>query len=666
MNNQKSGFFSVAKHFFIGKAKNPLDHSIFHNLSLIAFLAWVGLGSDGLSSSCYGPEEAFLALGNHQHLILFVAMATAITVFLVSSSYSQIIELFPSGGGGYLVASKLLSPGAGMVSGCALLIDYVLTITLSVASGTDAVFSFLPASWMKYKLGFAVLGLLILTILNLRGVKESVISLIPIFLLFVITHLIAIIYIFSTHIPDLGAVFKTTGTELTNTHIELGWLGMFFLIMKAYSMGAGTFTGIEAVSNGINILREPRVQTGKRTMHYMAWSLSITVVGLMMGYLLFGVQPTAGKTLNAVLFGSLTQNWGNMGIVFVLVTLLSEAVLLLVAAQTGFIDGPRVLANMALDRWFPTRFASLSDRLVTQNGILLMGGAALILMVSAKGSVKFMVVLYSINVFVTFCMSQTGMVIHWWKNRVQGWKQKLFINGSGLVLCCFILLSVVILKFFEGGWITLLITGLLVAVSVCIKKHYNDTYKQLQRLDHEIKIEKFLLEKGKSPKPCEFDSHSKTAVLLVNGFNGLGIHALLTILRLFGKEFRNFVFVQVGIIDAGTFKGAKEIDHLRHQIDTQIGHYVHYMNSQGFYAKGFSFVGLDIVEEMDKQTNSILKHYPSVVFFGGQLVFPSESRMSRLLHNYTVFALQRMFYLKGIPFVVLPVRLSRKKIPNSL
>jgi hypothetical protein len=658
-DTENRNFFTQLKKIFIGNAKNPLDRSIFRHLSLIAFFAWVGLGADGLSSSCYGPEEAFLSLGKHQSLILFVAMATAITVFLVSSSYSQIIELFPAGGGGYLVASKLLSPSVGMVSGCALLIDYVLTITLSVASGADAVFSFLPAEWIGYKLGFAVLGLFIITVLNLRGVKESVVPLIPVFLVFVMTHLVVIIYTVCTHLPEFPTVLKATGTEVINTRMELGWFGMFFLIMKAYSMGAGTYTGIEAVSNGLSILREPRVQTGRRTMHYMAWSLSITVVGLMLGYLLFHVQPVAGKTLNAVLFENLTQGWGKVGVVFVLVTLVSEATLLFVAAQTGFIDGPRVLANMALDRWLPVRFASLSDRLVSQNGILLMGGAALVLMVLAKGSVKFMVVLYSINVFVTFCLSQAGMVRHWWKTRESGWKHKLLINGSGLVLCVFILLSVVTLKFFEGGWITLLITGILAATAISIKKHYNNTHKQLQRLDRQMKIERFLPGEGESAEPCKYAPQSKTAVLLVNGFNGLGLHSLLNIIRLFGKEFRNFVFVQVGIIDAGTFKGAEEMDHLRQKTTADIQRYVQYMNSQGFYAKGFSFVGLDIVEEMEKQTPGILKRYPSAVFFGGQLVFPSESRMNRWLHNYTVFALQRMFYRRGIPFVILPIRLPQ-------
>ena len=163
------------KKIVIGGELDPQDKSIFHRLSLIAFLAWVGLGADGLSSSCYGPEEAFLALGAHTYLSIFVALGTVFTIYVISACYSQIIEQFPTGGGGYLVASKLLSPAWGMVSGSALLIDYILTITISVASGADALFSFLPARLLHHKLEFAMIGVAALTVLNLRGAKESVI-----------------------------------------------------------------------------------------------------------------------------------------------------------------------------------------------------------------------------------------------------------------------------------------------------------------------------------------------------------------------------------------------------------------------------------------------------------------------------------------------------------
>ncbi|MFB3894935.1 MAG: amino acid permease, partial [bacterium] len=181
------------KNLIIGQAKDLEDPQIFHSISLIAFLAWVGLGADGLSSSCYGPEEAYRTLGAFTHLGLYLALATAATVFIISASYSQIVELFPTGGGGYLVASKLLGSQAGLVSGCALVVDYVLTIAVSTASGVDALFSFLPSHIFQYKLIaiFIILGLL--TILNLRGVKESVMVLLPVFIIFVLSHLLVIL-----------------------------------------------------------------------------------------------------------------------------------------------------------------------------------------------------------------------------------------------------------------------------------------------------------------------------------------------------------------------------------------------------------------------------------------------------------------------------------------
>src|ERR1700693_3393399 len=158
----------------IGPPRDVRDPGIFHSLSLVAFLAWVGLGSDGLSSSCYGPEEAFLALGHDQYLAVFLALMTAITVFVIATSYSQTIDLFPTGGGGYLVATTLLGPYPGLISGCALVVDYVLTIAISIASGADAIFSFLPISWLPWKLWVCALVVFLMVVMNLRGVKESV------------------------------------------------------------------------------------------------------------------------------------------------------------------------------------------------------------------------------------------------------------------------------------------------------------------------------------------------------------------------------------------------------------------------------------------------------------------------------------------------------------
>jgi amino acid transporter len=594
------------------------------------------------------------------HLAIFVALGTVITIFVIAASYHQIIDLFPTGGGGYLVASKLISPTVGMISGSALLIDYLLTITLSVASGADALFSFLPPAWQAYKLSVAVFGVILLIWLNLRGVKESVAPLVPIFIIFLVTHAFSIIYSIITQAGSMPELASATVADIQSSHAELGTLGMVFLVLRAYSMGAGTFTGIEAVSNGIPILREPKVKTATHTMNYMAISLAVTVAGLMVAYLLFGVGHVPGKTLNAVLFENMTRDWpSTVAYTFVLVTLLSEATLLFVAAQTGFLDGPRVLSNMALDRWAPTRFASLNDRLVTQNGILIMGIASIALMLYSGGSVKLLVIFYSINVFITFSLSQLGMVRHWWqvRSREAAWKKKLSINGIGLILTAFILISVVIMKFNEGGWLTIFFTGSVVAVAVFIKKHYNRTFKLLGRLNDLVEVaeadEARYAVRMEEPA-C--NQKEKTAVLFVNGFSGTGLHTLFTIIRLFGKMYKNFVFVQIGVIDSGVFKGSEEIEQLKDHIQEQGERYVRYMKKHGYYAETVTSIAVDVVEEACTVAPRILEKFPQAIFFAGQLVFPEDSFFTRWLHNYSAFAIQRRFYHMGMPIVILPIR----------
>ena len=191
---------------FIGPARDVRDPEVFQRLSLIAFLAWVGLGSDGLSSSCYGPEEAFLALGPDQYLAIFLALLMALTVFIISASYAQTIDEFPTGGGGYTVATKLLGPRAGLVSGCALIVDYVLTISISRASGADAVFSFLPLEWFPYRFWLSIAVVILMIGMNLRGVKESVLTLLPIFVAFVVMHVALVTYAIISRAFELPVV----------------------------------------------------------------------------------------------------------------------------------------------------------------------------------------------------------------------------------------------------------------------------------------------------------------------------------------------------------------------------------------------------------------------------------------------------------------------------
>ena len=644
----------------LGAPKDPHTRDLFHRLSLVAFFAWVGLGADGLSSSCYGPEEAFLALGRHYHLALFIALAIGVTVTIIAASYAQIVELFPTGGGGYTVATKLLSPRVGMISGSALLIDYVLTITISIAAGSDALFSFLPAVFHPWRVAFAAGMVGLLVVLNLRGIKESVLPLVPIFLIFLVTHAFIIIYSLASHAGVMPQVLAESGAAIRQSQLELGTLGMLLLLLRAYSLGAGTYTGIEAVSNSMRILREPKVRTAKRTMRYMAVSLALTAMGLMLAYVLFQVGHEPGRTLNATLLDRMTADWGGGGQVFLLVTLLSEAVLLLVAAQTGFLDGSNVLANMASGRWLPTRFAGLSDRFVTQNGVLIMGGAALLTMLATRGSVRFLVVLYSINVFITFTLSQLGMVRHWLAERRAGrrWLDKLAISGTGLLLTSLILVLVTVLKFHEGGWITLLITGSLVTVAALIRRHYRKVEAMLARLDELVEAVELEPSRPVPAEPPAYRKGEKTAVFLVSGFNGLGLHTLFTALRTFRNVFSNFIFLEVGIIDTSVFKSEEDIAQLETKIQGDLDRYVRYMNRQGFFAQGLPLIGTEISREVLKVSTDLSRQHPGAIFFGGQIVFPHETFFSGWLHNYTVFAIQKRLYYQGIPVFVLPIRLE--------
>jgi amino acid transporter len=632
-------------------------------MSLVAFLAWVGLGSDGLSSSCYGPEEAFLALGPHQYLAVFLAMLMAATVFIISASYSQTIDQFPSGGGGYLVATRLLGRNAGLVSGCALIVDYVLTISISIASGADAIFSFLPPAWFAYKLHFCIFIVVAMVAMNLRGVKESVLALLPIFLSFIAMHAILVIYAFFSRAPELPTIAHDAVRQVREGVGTLGTLGLAIVFLRAYSMGAGTYTGIEAVSNGLPILREPRTVTGKRTMLYMAFSLAFIAGGILIAYLLAEVEPEHAKTLNAVLFEKLTANWRlgavNLGIPIVTFTLITEGALLFVAAQTGFIDGPRVLATMATDRWLPRRFANLSARLVTQDGVLAMGLTAGAILIGTRARVGILVVLYAINVFVTFTLSQLGMSKHWWteRNTEPRWMRKLAVNGVGCIFTALILVVTVSLKFDEGGWVTIAMTGGVVLVCYTVRRHYAKVSRAIDQLEVEILPQIFNATAKKAPPR---DLGAPTAALLVNGFNGLGLATLTILPRLFDGQFKNVVFISVGEVDSGLLRTPEEVQQLESKVADDLSEYCQLAADLGFHAELRTAIGTDVVLELRRLCLEVASLFSHTVFFAGQLVFGEEinSFVSRFLHNQTALELLQWLQLQGLSLVILPVRVT--------
>lgn len=640
-----------------GPPRDVSDPGIFQKMALVPFFAWIGLGADGLSSSAYGPEEAFRNLAGHEYLAAFVGLATALTVFIIAYTYTRIIERFPHGGGGYIVASKLLGERAGLVSGCALVVDYILTIAVSVESCADAVFSYCPPAWLIFKVPCAAALILLLILLNIRGVKESISMLAPIFLIFLATHVVLLGFGIGAGAHSTSSLAGKISGGLGADLGSLGFLGLASIFLRAYSLGGGTYTGIEAVSNGMQILREPKVRNGKRTMAYLASSLAITAGGLFVCYLLSGIVPETGRTLNSTLADSLYGSWGGPGRILAFVTILSEGALLFVAAQAGFIDAPRVMANMAVDSWMPRRFADFSERLTMRNGILIIGGAAIAILAYTKGSISALVVMYSINVFLTFSLSEFAMTRDFIRRRKAGdvKLRSIVIQGLGFVLCVLILCLTVFEKFLDGGWLTVLITGVLIALCLAVRRHYLSVRSALSSLAALIPAAE-----AEPPRqaPTEPDRHAMTAIQLVSGYNGMGVHGFLQIQASFPGLYRNFVFVSVAVVNQALFKTGESVAELSKEVDEGLALYVSLARRYGYWAESYSSIGTNVQDAATELCRALSADYPRSTVFTGNLIFKREKLIYRLLHNESAFAIQRRLQWEGITNVVMPIRVK--------
>jgi hypothetical protein len=315
---------------------------------------------------------------------------------------------------------------------------------------------------------------------------------------------------------------------------------------------------------------------------------------------------------------------------------------------------------MATDSWVPRRFAQLSDRLVTNNGIWLMGTAAAATLFYTRGSVSSLVVMYAINVFLTFSLTMLGMSRHWIQERRidAHWKRHLLLHGSGLLLCVSILAITVYEKFEEGAWLTVAVTSTFVALAFLVKRHYARVRDQLRRLDEQ------LLDIPVRPHPREdgqIQRDEPLAVMLVSGFSGLGVHTVLSVQTLFPHQYKSYLFVSVGVIDSAIFKGQAEIEALEKHTIEDLKKYVEFARKLGFKADYRYQIGTEAVESVVELCEEVRREFPRSIFFLGQLVFENDRFYYRLLHNETAFAIQRRLQFAGLQAVVLPIRVLEPK-----
>ena len=510
---------------------------------------------------------------------------------------------------------------------------------------------------------------MILIVLNLRGIKESIRVLVPIFLLFIGTHVLLILTTIVMRLSQLDDIVVTAAQDASATSSQLGWFALALIMMRAYSLGGGTYTGIEAVSNSVQVLREPRVANAKRTMLYMAVSLAFTAGGIIIGYLLVGARPVPDRTMNAVFAQSVFGDWTARRL----------------RRRTGpRRPDPRFRRRPALRRR-PDRIPGGAAR-SGQHGGGFLGAAPLRPALGPSGREQRHLPdgrsrAGHALVHPRFGLEARRHVLHQRLPHVQpdaprAWcatgrstaarptgSETSLCTSWASTLCTLILVVTVYEKFEEGGWLTVIVTTTFVTLAFSMKAHYTRVRNAMRRIDETL-LDIPVRPHGEAN--TEIPPDEPVAVMLVNGFTGMGIHTVLSVQNLFPHQFKNYLFLSVGVIDSENFKGVAEIDALRRQTETDLIKYVAFARQLGFRAEYRYDIGTEAVEAVVKLCDEVHKEYPRSIFFLGQLVFESDRFYYRFLHNETAFAIQRRLQFAGLQAIVLPIRVLERKKKKEL
>jgi amino acid transporter len=454
---------------------------------LTKFKALAVFGSDAISSCAYATEASLIVLmaaGNGAlHISFFTALAIALLLSMVAFSYRQTVYAYPHGGGSYNVSRQNLGQMAGLIAAAALLIDYIMTVAVSIAAGSAAVTSAMLAAGVNVPaittslppflnlnviLSLVFIGLI--TLGNLRGIRESgSIFAVPTYLFIVSFSILLLVGMFK--------VFTHTLTPTTPPPVlQIAQPVTLWLILRAFSAGAVAMSGTEAISNGVPVFKPNESKNAAITLTVMATLLGVFFVGVSFLSNHMGLVPGNQTIVSQVALAVFGQN------AFYYIFQIATMAILVIAANTAYADFPRLSSILARDNYMPHIFMNRGDRLAFSSGIIFLGTISALLLVVFRGNVDSLIHLYAVGVFLAFSMSDTGMVVHWWKTRGKGWKTSILINGADAILTTSILIIVIITKFMFGAWIIIVLIPLIVPVFILIHKHYGRVAEQLRLL----------------------------------------------------------------------------------------------------------------------------------------------------------------------------------------
>ena len=464
----------ILKRLFLGRtmASSELEHTLLPKVIALPVFA-----SDPLSSNAYATQEIMLVLGlagaGALTRVIPISLAVAALLTIVVISYRQTVRAYPSGGGAYIVARENLGTYAGLLAAAALLIDYVLTVSVSITAGVDAIVSAAP-NLREHKIELALAFVLLVTLLNLRGTKESG----TLFAIPTYGFVVSIYVLIGTGL--VRCVGGCPLAESAGTHLETEQALTIFLLLKAFAAGTTALTGVEAISNGVPSFRFPQSKNASTTLTAMA----VIAISLFMGISWLATHThvvyTEHATRTVLAQVSLAVFGG--GFMFYAVQTMTAGILIL-AANTAYNGFPGLASILAQDRFMPHQFMNRGDRLVFSNGVIILAILASLLIVAFNANLNSLIQLYLVGVFISFTLSQAGMVGHWKRTREPGWKHRMLINGFGTSITGAVFVVVVTTKFMRGAWIVVVAIPLIILLMKSISNHYDNLNLQLGQPD---------------------------------------------------------------------------------------------------------------------------------------------------------------------------------------
>ena len=457
----------------------PLHNEQMAHQRLSNFIALPVFASDALSSVAYATEEILLVLATVGTAALAlgvpIAVAIGVLVLVVVFSYRQTIRAYPSGGGSYIVARENLGDNAGLIAGGSLLVDYILTVAVSISSGTAAITSAFP-QLLPYTVAIAVTFVILLAFANLRGLKESgAVFAGPTYFFVLMLGLLIVVGLFKVVTGQSIAAPQYPSEAGATAALTL------FVILRAFSSGCTAMTGVEAVANGVQAFKAPESKNANKTLMWMAGILLFMFIGTSLLAQASHVAPAKGFTVVSMIAEGV---WGR-GVFYYMLQIATAAILVL-AANTSYADFPRLGSFMAADGFLPRQLKDRGSKLVYSNGMLLLTGMSIVLIIAFHGSTAALIPLYAVGVFSSFTLSQAGMVVHWWKLREVGWKRSMVVNGFGALATGVVTLIIGYTKFAYGAWIVIVLIPLLVLYFKWVKAHYDSVERRLRLPEGEL------------------------------------------------------------------------------------------------------------------------------------------------------------------------------------